>query len=437
VAVVNPGPTDGRGYGAGPAGLDGSNYCQIFCTATGGTGTVYQDTGVKYQAGTIYQLTAAFGLENGTSFDTGSSVALLNTNLTVIASTVINSANLTLGKFTPFNVTYTGTGSEGGNGDIVVGFKVPSSAGTGFFDFDNVRLSALAAFVPGTNAYLTSLAMNPSGALSPAFATNTFTYTATNALGSNPTVTVTNADPTAISQLIFNGVTNGLTSGQPSAPLTLAPGLNVVQVQVTAQDGVTVQMYTVNVTIPGSVASTNAYLTSLTLNPALTFAPAFASNVMSYAATEAYGTTPSVTVTNADLTATNQLIYNGATNQLASGVASSAPVLNLTLGGTNVVQVQVTAQDGVTIQTYTVNVVEQPSQTKPVLTSVRSGGSLNLSWPADHLGYRLLTQTNNLNHGVSANINDWATVPGSTATNSISFPIINTNLNNYYRLIYP
>jgi hypothetical protein len=60
-----------------------------------------------------------------------------------------------------------------------------------------------------------------------------------------------------------------------------------------------------------------------------------------------------------------------------------------------------------------------------------------LSWPADHLGYRLLTQTNNLNHGVSANINDWATVPGSTATNSISFPIINTNLNNYYRLIYP
>jgi hypothetical protein len=195
--------------------------------------------------------------------------------------------------------------------------------------------------------------------------------------------------------------------------------------------------FQLQVAIPTPPVSTNASLTSLTLNPALTFVPAFASNVMSYAATEAYGSVPTVMVTNANLNATNQLIYNGATNQLASGVASSAPVLNLTLGGTNVVQVQVTAQDGVTKQTYTVNVVEQPSQTKPVLTSSASGGSLNLSWPADHLGYRLLTQTNNLKLGVSANLNDWATVPGSTATNSISFPIVSTNLNNYYRLVYP
>ena len=437
VAVVNPGTTDGRGYGAGPAGLDGSNYCQIFCTAAAGTGTVYQDTGVKYQAGTIYQLTAAFGLENGTSFDTGSTVALLNTNLTTIASTVINSANLTLGKFTPFNVTYIGTGSEGGNGDIVVGFKVPSSAGNGFFDFDNVRLTALAAFVPGTNAYLTSLALNPPGTLSPAFATNTFTYTTTNALGNNPTVTVTNADPTAITQLIFNGATNGLTSGQPSAPLTLAPGLNVVRVRVTAQDGVTMQTYTLNVTVPASVVSTNAYLTSLTLNPALTFVPAFASNVLSYAATETYGSVPTVTLTNADLTATNQLIYNGTTNLLASGATSSLPVLNLTLGATNVVQVQVTAQDGLTMQTYTINVIEQPSQTVPKLTNIIINKTLTLSWPADHLGYRLLMQTNNLSKGVSTNLTDWGTLPGSMSVTTTNLLIIQTNLDEYYRLVYP
>jgi len=436
VAVVNPGATDGRGYGANPAGLDASNYCQIFCTAASGTGIIYEDTGVKYQAGTTYQLTAAFGLEGGT-FDTGSSLVLYNSALTSMAANVISAANLTLGKFTNFSVTYTGTGSEGGNGDIVVGFKVPSSAGTGFFDFDNVRLTTRTAFVPGTNAYLTSLALNPPGTLSPAFATNTFTYTATNALGSNPTVTVTNADPTAISQLIFNGATNGLTSGQPSAPLTLAPGLNLVQVRVTAQDGVTVQTYTVNVTVPGSVASTNAYLTSLTLNPALTFAPAFASNVLSYAATEAYGSVPTVTVTNADLTAANQLIYNGATNLLASGAMSSLPVLNLNLGTTNVVQVQVTAQDGLTMQTYTVNVIEQPSQTVPKLTNSVSNGTLTLSWPADHLGYRLLLQTNNLSKGVSTNPTDWGTVPGSMSVTTTNLLIIQTNLDEFYRLVYP
>lgn len=58
-----------------------------------------------------------------------------------------------------------------------------------------------------------------------------------------------------------------------------------------------------------------------------------------------------MTVTNADPTAANQLIYNGAANRLASGVASLSPVLYLTLGATNAVQVLVTSQDGVTKQT--------------------------------------------------------------------------------------
>jgi len=60
-----------------------------------------------------------------------------------------------------------------------------------------------------------------------------------------------------------------------------------------------------------------------------------------------------------------------------------------------------------------------------------------LNWPLDHLGYRLLTQTNNLAKGVSANTNDWATVVGSSLTNTFTVPIVKTNLNQYYRLIYP
>jgi len=102
-----------------------------------------------------------------------------------------------------------------------------------------------------------------------------------------------------------------------------------------------------------------------------------------------------------------------------------------------VVQVQVTAQDGSTKQTYTVNILEQPSQTKPVLADSVADGTLNLTWPADHLGYRLLMQTNNLNLGVSANPNDWTVVPGSTATNAASLNIPITNFNEYYRLVYP
>ena len=189
-------------------------------------------------------------------------------------------------------------------------------------------------------------------------------------------------------------------------------------------------------TLGGGGSSTNAYLTSLVLSPALTFTPTFASNVVSYAATEAYAATPTITVVNGDTTATNRLIYNNTTNVLTSGVASSG--LALTLGVTNVAQVQVTAQDGVTLKTYQVNIVQQPSQTRPVLTNSVSGGTnLVLTWAADHLGYSLLMQTNNLNKGVSSNTNDWMKLVGSTAITTTNIPINKATNNAYYRLVYP
>ena len=71
------------------------------------------------------------------------------------------------------------------------------------------------------------------------------------------------------------------------------------------------------------------------------------------------------------------------------------------------------------------------------LTCSVSGGNLSLSWPADHSGWRLLVQTNHLNLGLSENIADFATVPGSTATNQVSLPISGGVSAEYYRLVYP
>jgi hypothetical protein len=187
-----------------------------------------------------------------------------------------------------------------------------------------------------------------------------------------------------------------------------------------------------------ATVSSNAYLASLALSPAGTLSPAFTTNGFSYTATEAYGNTVTVTVTNADLTATNVLIYNGATNALASGVASSALSLNANPAVTNVVKVQVTAQDGVTVQTYVVDVTELPTvSSKPELTNSVSGSTLNLKWGLNYLGYRLLVQTNNLNKGVSKNAGDWGTVANSTATNTATISLTKTNANEYYKLVYP
>jgi len=92
----------------------------------------------------------------------------------------------------------------------------------------------------------------------------------------------------------------------------------------------------------------------------------------------------------------------------------------------------------VTVINYQVYLTQLPNQTsRPGLTNSVNNGMLNLNWGLDRLGYRLLVQTNNLNLGVSGNPADWGTVPGSTVSNSITLPIVKTNLNSYYRLVYP
>ncbi len=67
-----------------------------------------------------------------------------------------------------------------------------------------------------------------------------------------------------------------------------------------------------------------------------------------------------------------------------------------------------------------------------IVSSV-SGKVLTLSWPADHIGWQLQAQTNNLLKGIGAN---WVNVSGSSTTNQVAIPINLTNGAVFYRLIY-
>jgi len=68
------------------------------------------------------------------------------------------------------------------------------------------------------------------------------------------------------------------------------------------------------------------------------------------------------------------------------------------------------------------------------LTSVVSGGNLNLSWPASQLGYRLEVQTNPITVGLS---NNWVTVTGSADVTSVSVPVSTATPTAFYRLVFP
>jgi len=301
----------------------------------------------------------------------------------------------------------------------------------------NLYAVNLTQVAPKTNAFLLSLALNPADSLTPGFLTNTFVYYATNAYGIIPTLTVTNGDLTASNELILNGLNfQVLTSGVPSLLLSnLGPGsTNVLKVLVTAQDGVTTNLYAVNLTqVP---VGTNAYLTSLALNPADSLTPNFAFNGFAYYATNAYGITPTLTVTNANLTASNVLILNGLTFQVLTSGVPSLLLTNLGVGSTNVLKVLVTAQNGVTTNLYTINLTElAPVNTNTfAITNLVNGNNLNLSWPADHKGWRLQVQTNSAGAGLSTNWYDW---PNSTNLTSVSIPLNPANSSVFLRMLYP
>jgi hypothetical protein len=68
------------------------------------------------------------------------------------------------------------------------------------------------------------------------------------------------------------------------------------------------------------------------------------------------------------------------------------------------------------------------------ITMTVSGGNMNLSWPADHLGWRLQVQTNSLATGLNSN---WSTWPNSTNVTAVSVPINPANPTVFFRLVYP
>jgi alpha-L-fucosidase len=77
----------------------------------------------------------------------------------------------------------------------------------------------------------------------------------------------------------------------------------------------------------------------------------------------------------------------------------------------------------------------QPVSSAPLTFSYGvNGNQLQLSWPLDHRGWRLETQTNALATGLGTN---WVTVPGSSATNQMTLPIGAGNASVFFRLIYP
>lgn len=176
-----------------------------------------------------------------------------------------------------------------------------------------------------TNAYLKSLQLNAEG-ISPKFNKNTTQYYLT-VSNSVDLINVTASPENNSAKVSVSGNTG------------LKTGLNKISILVTAQDGKTKKTYTINVTKTDNPNKANANLENLAIEKC-TLVPEFNTEVIEYACN-----------LEEDLTQLNILAVPQNQNAKPEIIGNE----NLQIGE-NIIKVNVTAQDGVTIKTYEIKV---------------------------------------------------------------------------------
>ena len=209
---------------------------------------------------------------------------------------------------------------------------------------------------PSTDATLSTLTF--SGIDIGTFDSATTSYTAQVANNVTETTVTATVNHSGASYVIkLNGVEDA------DGVIPLAVGSNVIAIEVTAQDGSTSQTYTVSVTRseppqppPPPTRSNDATLSTLTLS-GINFGT-FDSATTSYSAQVANAV--------AQTTATPTPNHSGASYVIKlNGVVDTDGVIPLAVGS-NVIAIEVTAQDSVTTRTYTVSVTRsEPRQPPP------------------------------------------------------------------------
>jgi len=199
--------------------------------------------------------------------------------------------------------------------------------------------------------------------LSPNFASTTTSYSA--AVANSVTSVIVSPIPNNLNATItVNGTT--IPTGSVSGPINLAVGANTITIVIVAEDGVTTVTYTVTLNRAGS-ADDN--LSALTLSSG-TLTPAFAPGTTGYTASVP-NSVSTLTLTPGADDANATVKVNGAA--VASGSAS--PGISLIVGP-NTINTVVTAQDGVTKQTYTVTVTRAASANAKLSKLLTNAGVL-------------------------------------------------------------
>jgi hypothetical protein len=137
--------------------------------------------------------------------------------------------------------------------------------------------------------------------------------------------------------------------------------------------------------------------------------------------------------------ATNYSLKRGTTDGVYPTVFGGLTATNyVDANVTNAVKyyyvVSATGAGGESTNSISASATPRPSNQPTNITCQITGNQMQLSWPQDHLGWRLLIQTNTLSTGISTN---WVTVPNSTNVVATNIPVVPNNGSVFLRLAYP
>ena len=230
--------------------------------------------------------------------------------------------------------------------------------------------------LPETDATLSDLSVS-GFTLSPAFAAHTTHYTASVAHSvASTTVTATTNDAAA-TVLITPADADASAEGRQ---VSLNVGSNTITVKVTAKNGTTTRTYTMTVTRATSAASIDASLSTLALShptsdAVFALSPSFDAAVTSYMASRVYHEHTKILVTATANHASATVVIARADSG-SDEVGAQLPLRP----GYNTITVTVTAEDGATTRTYTLEVMRdwEWSQTCPS-PLVEEGDSVTVS----------------------------------------------------------
>jgi autotransporter-associated beta strand protein len=152
----------------------------------------------------------------------------------------------------------------------------------------------------------------------------------------------------------------------------------------------------------------------------------------------------------------NTTVNNGSTLELAQATIPTASTVTVNTGG--VLQLDFAGSNNVNTivlggVTYTAPGTYNNANHAPFITGTGSlvisssianystnitatvnGSTLTVAWPATHLGWELMLQTNSLTTGLG---NNWVTNYGTASVTSTNYPIDPANGSVFYKLVHP